>query len=173
MWGAGIGALSLLLFSASDQALGSGEPAKKKNQISKARAAATTLSTTSRSTALIPCRLRASSSLSPRMLRSQGDDCRAAGGRPVSSSYAALSLVSARVSASSSTASTTTRTKTARMLVPAPSPTHPSKREPTQSASNGAPVQTLRLTSAVAATRPVRLVLNSRGRSRLGGRPAP
>jgi hypothetical protein len=68
------------------QELGSGDPAKKKNQISKASTAATTLTTTTRSTPLIPSLLRASSSLSPRMLRSHGEVRRAAGGRPVSSS---------------------------------------------------------------------------------------
>jgi hypothetical protein len=75
---------------------GRGEPAKKKNQASKASAAATTLITTTRSTPLIPSRRRATSSLSPRMLRSQGEVRRAACGRPLSSSYAAVRRASSR-----------------------------------------------------------------------------
>jgi hypothetical protein len=72
--------------SGGDHAFGSGELAKKKNQICKASTAATTLITTTRSTALTPCFSRMKSSLSPRMLRSQGEVRRADCGRPVSSS---------------------------------------------------------------------------------------
>src|SRR3712207_264404 len=55
--------------------------------------------------------------------------------------------------------------------VPLP-PTHPSKREPTQMANSGAPVQTLTLSTAVARASANRLSLNSRGRSQPGTRSA-
>src|SRR5262249_19506874 len=124
---------------------------KKKNQTSKASPAATTLTTTTRSTGLIPYLRRASPSRSSRMLRSQGEVWRAAAGRPVRASYLALIQVSTAASPHTQAASTTITEKTAvrlRLL------RLPWTLEPTQTANSGAPVQRLIEQSAEAATRP-------------------
>jgi hypothetical protein len=92
------------------------EWAKKKNQTSKVVAQATTTMTTTRSTAVMPCLRFTSSSRSPRMLRSQGDVRRALGGRPISSSYLALSQLRTAARERTHAASTATTTATAPML---------------------------------------------------------
>ncbi|HYI35583.1 MAG TPA: hypothetical protein VEX39_03185 [Thermoleophilaceae bacterium] len=134
-----------------------GEAEKKKNQISNATVATTTIATRIRSGVVTVGATPSYCGRSPLMLRSHGVWWRTVGACPAICSYARLRRPSAQTRAKLMSANVATTTNTA-VIVGGPPPC---TRDPTHSASKGPPVQTLRARTVIAADNATRLGMNA------------